>query len=186
MRVDPGRDVGAPGPGGSGVLADEPGDVVVGYPCPAMIPHGVEQRCLWFRAGVEDGGVAAEVPGRLAGDGQATGLGAFPEQVRGEPPGIDVGESQGEHLGVAGSEVIHEDHEELVAQPEPGARVRGGEQRRDRVGGHVLHRCRGAAVEPGDRGEVGKVDRERRLGGGRVGEERPDAGQALVAGRGRP
>src|SRR5579863_6968949 len=80
MGVDPGRDVGAPGPGGSGVLADEPGDVVVGHPCPAMIPHGVEQRCLWFRAGVEDGGVAAEVPGRLAGDGQAPGFGAFPSR----------------------------------------------------------------------------------------------------------
>jgi hypothetical protein len=186
VRVDPVRDVGAPGLGGGGVLADEPGDVVVGHLCRAMISHGVEQRCFRFRAGVEDGGVAVEVPGRLAGDGQAPGLGAFAEQVRGEPPGVDAGEVQGEHLGVAGGEVIHEDHEELVAQPDPGAGVWGGEQRRDRVRGHVLDRCRGRAVEPGDGGEVGEVDGERRLGGGRVGEERPDAGEALVAGRGRP
>jgi len=184
--VDPGRDVGAPGFGGGGVLADEPGNVVVRHPCRTMTSHGVEHRGRRFRAGVENGGVAAEVPGRLCRDGQATGLGAFPEQVRGEPPGVDVGEVQGEHLGVAGSEVIHEDHEELVAQPQPGARVRSDEQRRDGVCGHVLHRCRGRAVEPGDGGEVGKVDRERRLGGSRVGEERPDAGQTLVAGRGRP
>ena len=51
-----------------------------------------EHRGRRFGAGVENGGVAAEVPGRLAGDGQAPGFGAFPEQVRGEPPGVDVGE----------------------------------------------------------------------------------------------
>src|SRR5262249_17107396 len=39
---------------------------------------------------------------------------------------------------------------------------------------------------PRDGGEVGKVDRERGLGGRRVDEERPDARQPLVVGRGRP
>src|SRR6266581_4022445 len=86
-------------------LADEPGDVVVRHPRRTMIPHGVEHRGRRFRAGVEHRGVAAEVLGRLAGDGQAPGFGAFPEQVRGEVPGVDVGEVQGEHLGVAGSAV---------------------------------------------------------------------------------
>ena len=33
------------------------------------------------------------------------GFGALPEQVHGEPPGVDVGDVQGEHLGVAGSQV---------------------------------------------------------------------------------
>jgi len=151
-----------------------------------MISDGAEHRGRRFRAWVEDGGVAAEVLGRLAADGQAPGFGAFPGQVHGESPGVEVGEGQGEHLGVAGSQVIHENHEELITQPGPGARVRGGEQRRDCVSAHVLHECRRWGFEPGDGGEVGKVDRERRLGGGRVGEERPDARQALVAGRGRP
>jgi hypothetical protein len=42
------------------------------------------------------------------------------------------------------------------------------------------------ALSRGMGGEVGTVDRERRLGGRRVGEERPDARQPLVAGRGCP
>ena len=184
--MDPGRDVGTSSLGGGGVLADEPGDVVVRHPGRTMIPHGVEHRGRRFRAGVEHSGVAAEVLGRLAGDGQAPGFGALPEQVHGEPPGVDVGDVHGEHLGVAGSQVIHENHEELITQPGPGARVRDGEQRRDRVSAHVLHRRRGWSLEPRDGGEVGKVDRERRLGGRRVGEERPDVRQPLVAGRGRP
>src|SRR4030095_13150615 len=79
VRVDPVRDVGAPGLGSCGMLADEPGHVVVRHLCRTMTPHGVEHRCHGFRAGMENGGVTAEVPGRLAGDGQATGFGAFPE-----------------------------------------------------------------------------------------------------------
>src|SRR6266851_2742253 len=65
--------------GGGGVLAHEPGDVVVRHPRRTMTSHGVEHRGRRFRAGVENGGVATEVLSRLAGDGQAPGFGAFPE-----------------------------------------------------------------------------------------------------------
>ena len=69
------------------------------------------------------------------------------------------------------------------------SRVPGSGAASSAVTASVVMYFTGAAAGPlsrGMRGEVGKVDRERRLGGGRVGEERPDAGQALVAGRGRP
>jgi hypothetical protein len=122
VRMGPSRDVGASGFRGNGVLADEPGDVVIRHPCRTMTSHGVEHRGLRFRSGVENGDIAVEVPGCLAGDGQASGFGAFPEQVRGESPGVDVGEVQGEHFAVAGSEVIHEDHEELTQIFQRGSR----------------------------------------------------------------
>src|SRR6266436_8284815 len=76
--VDPGRDVGTSSFGGGGVLAHEPGDVVVRHPRRTMISHGVEHRGRRFRAGVENGGVAAEVGAVSLVMGRRLGLEPFP------------------------------------------------------------------------------------------------------------
>jgi len=100
--------------------------------------------------------VAGEVLGRLAGDGQAPGFGALAEQVHGASAGVDVGEVHCEHLAVAGSQVIHEDHEELVTQPDPGARVRAASSA---VTASVLMYFTGAAAEAFSRGMAARSAR---------------------------